>query len=250
MNNSSFNSGGSTNNGSALDVVIVEDEPYLAGLHRDFIEQNFNLRVVSIAATLAQARTQLQLYRPRLVLLDNYLPDGQGIELIDSALLKSLDCSVIFITAASDMNTCSQAMRYGAFDYIIKPVSFQRLRNSLERFLQFVHQLRNVKVLDQQALDRLYNLPATDMPATPATKGIEPNTLELVRRVFIAEPERNWSVDQVVEQVGISKTTGRRYLEYCVEIGFIAVEMQYGNIGHPRRLYRLIFRDDQAPTHD
>src|SRR5476651_2594948 len=105
MNNSNIN------HGNPLDVVIVEDEPYLAGLHRDFIEQNFNLRVVSIAATLAQAKTQLQLYRPRLVLLDNYLPDGQGIELIDGALLKSLDCSVIFITAASDMHTCSQAMR-------------------------------------------------------------------------------------------------------------------------------------------
>jgi len=240
MNNSNILNG-SINQGSALDVVIVEDEPYLAGLHRDFIEQNFNLRVVSIAATLAQAKTQLQLYRPRLVLLDNYLPDGQGIELIDGALLKSLDCSVIFITAASDMHTCSQAMRGGAFDYIIKPVSFQRLRNSLERFLQ---------LLDQQALDRLYNLPATDVPAPPATKGIEPNTLELVQRVFSEGEDRNWSVDEVVEHVGISKTTGRRYLEYCVEIGFIAVEMQYGNIGHPRRLYRLIFRGDQTPLKD
>lgn len=40
------------NNLSVLDVVIVEDEPHLAGLHRDFIEQNFNLRVVGLAATL------------------------------------------------------------------------------------------------------------------------------------------------------------------------------------------------------
>ncbi|MGC6389897.1 response regulator [Ewingella sp. S1.OA.A_B6] len=245
MNNSNVQTG-SINQGSALDVVIVEDEPYLAGLHRDFIEQNFNLRVVSIAATLAQAKTQLQLYRPRLLLLDNYLPDGQGIELIDSALLKSLDCSVIFITAASDMHTCSQAMRGGAFDYIIKPVSFRRLRSSLERFLQLVHQLRHVKVLDQQALDRLYNLPASDTPAAPATKGIEPNTLELVQRVFSEGDERNWSVDDVVEKVGISKTTGRRYLEYCVEIGFIAVEMQYGNIGHPRRLYRKIVDEEKS----
>jgi two-component system response regulator CitB len=46
------------------------------------------------------------------------------------------------------------------------------------------------------------------------------------------------SVEEVVENVGISKTTGRRYLEYCVESGLISVEMLYGNIGHPRRLYR------------
>lgn len=223
---------------SAFDVVIVEDEPYLAGLHRDFIEQNFALRVVGIAGTLEQARVLLEQHQPRLVLLDNYLPDGQGVELIDSELLRRFDCSVIFITAASDMQTCSHAMRSGAFDYIIKPVSFHRLRSSLERFIQLVETLRHVKVVDQTALDRLFNLPAITATSTPSTKGIEPSTLERVQRIFIEKPDTTWSVEQVVENVGISKTTCRRYLEYCVEMGFILVEMQYGNIGHPRRLYR------------
>lgn len=222
----------------AIDVVIVEDEPYLAGLHRDFIEQNFAMRVVGIAATLEQARALLALHQPRLLLLDNYLPDGQGVTLIDSPLLKSVDCSVIFITAASDMQTCRHAMRSGAFDYIIKPVSFHRLRSSLERFIQLVDTLQRVKVVDQTALDRLFNLPAITGPAAPSTKGIEPNTLERVQRIFTDKPDVTWSVEQVVEEVGISKTTCRRYLEYCVEMGFIVVEMQYGNIGHPRRLYR------------
>lgn len=221
-----------------MDVLIVEDESHLAALHREFIEQNFNLRVVGIAATLAQAKKLLEQYRPRLVLLDNFLPDGQGVDLINTPLLKSIDCSVIFITAASDMLTCSQAMRAGAFDYIIKPVSFHRLQSSLTRFLQLTQSIRHVKTLDQQSLDKLFNLPGSEQPEAPQAKGIEPNTLELVKQVFINEPERNWSVDQVVEQVGISKTTGRRYLEHCVEIAFIMVEMQYGNIGHPRRLYR------------
>ena len=66
-------------------------------------------------------------------------------------------------------------------------------------------------------------------------KGERRQVLELVRRVLGVQGR-----EEVVEEVGISKTTGRRYLEYCVEIGFIAVEMQYGNIGHPRRLYRKI----------
>ncbi|MDX6022718.1 response regulator [Scandinavium sp. V105_16] len=222
----------------AFDVVIVEDEPYLAGLHRDFIEQNFALRVVGIAATLEEARVLLVRHQPRLLLLDNYLPDGQGVELIDSELLKSIDCSVIFNTAASDMQTCSHAMRSGAFDYIIKPVSFHRLRSSLERFMQLVDTLQHVKVVDQTALDRLFNLPTIAAPSAPSTKGIEPNTLERVQRIFTAKPDVTWSVEQVVDEVGISKTTCRRYLEYCVEMGVIVVEMQYGNIGHPRRLYR------------
>ncbi|HAB73357.1 MAG TPA: response regulator, partial [Pantoea sp.] len=87
---------------------------------------------------------------------------------------------------------------------------------------------------------KLFNLPASDAPPAPSTKGIESLTLTRVKRFFSDAPDRSWSVEQVVESVGISKTTGRRYLEYCVEIGFIGVEMQYGNIGHPRRLYRKI----------
>lgn len=226
------------NNLREFDVVIVEDEPYLAGLHRDFIEQYFPLRVVGIAATLQEARALLQQHQPRLVLLDNYLPDGQGVDLIDSALLKSFDCSVIFLTAASDMQTCSRAMRNGAFDYLIKPVAFPRLQSSLERFMALLRTLRHVKVVDQYALDKLYNLPTSATPQAPSTKGIEPNTLEKIQRVFTDKPDVSWSVEQIVEEVGISKTTGRRYLEYCVETGFIDVEMQYGSIGHPRRLYR------------
>jgi two-component system response regulator CitB len=228
------------NNTKALDVLIVEDEPHLADLHRDYIEQNFHLRVVGIAATLEQARQLIELHQPRLVLLDNYLPDGQGVTLIDDPLLKRVECSVIFITAASDMQTCSHAMRSGAFDYLLKPVFFHRLRASLERFMLLVQTLRQMKNVDQHALDKLFNLPASDTPAAPSTKGIESITLERVKRVFSDAPENLWSVEHVVESVGISKTTGRRYLEYCVEIGFIGVEMQYGNIGHPRRLYRKI----------
>lgn len=221
-----------------LEVVIVEDEPHLAQLHREYIEQNFHLRVVGIAGSLEQARELISRHQPRLVLLDNYLPDGQGVELIDSPLLKQFGCAVIFITAASDMQTCSHAMRSGAFDYLIKPVFSHRLRASLERFMLLEHTLRQVKVVDQRALDKLFNLPAGDASAAPLTKGIEPATLARVKRLFSERPEFSWSVEQIVEEAGISKTTGRRYLEYCVEIGFITIEIQYGNIGHPRRLYR------------
>ena len=104
--------------------------------------------------------------------------------------------------------------------------------------MRFIHTVQQVKVVDQHALDRLFNLPAAEAPITPSTKGIEPQTLERIKRLFAECPDNAMSVEEVVENVGISKTTGRRYLEYCVESGLINVEMLYGNIGHPRRLYR------------
>lgn len=221
-----------------LDVLIVEDEPQLATLHAEFLEKNFNLRVVAYAATLTEARAKVNAHQPRLILLDNFLPDGQGIALMEEAAVKKPGCSVIFITAASDMNTCSQAIRNGAFDYIIKPVSYKRLRNSLERFMQFVQTQRTFKVIDQSSVDALYNLQSKQFSNEPSAKGIETITLELVQALFIEQPEVAHAVEDVVSHAGISKTTARRYLEYCVATQFVQVEMLYGNIGHPRRLYR------------
>ncbi|HHQ6569414.1 TPA: response regulator [Serratia fonticola] len=221
-----------------LDVLIVEDEPQLATLHAEFLEKNFNLRVVAYAATLAEARAKVNAHQPRLILLDNFLPDGQGIALMEEAAVKKPGCSVIFITAASDMNTCSQAIRNGAFDYIIKPVSYKRLRNSLELFMQFVQTQRTFKVIDQSSVDALYNLQSKQFSNEPSAKGIETITLELVQALFIEQPEVAHAVEDVVSHAGISKTTARRYLEYCVATQFVQVEMLYGNIGHPRRLYR------------
>ena len=105
-----------------IDVLIVEDEHELAQLHAELISKHPRLRLVGIAPSLADAQAQLKSKQPQLLLLDNYLPDGKGITLISNPMLVQANCSVIFITAASDMNTCSLAIRNGAFDYILKPV--------------------------------------------------------------------------------------------------------------------------------
>jgi two-component system response regulator CitB len=173
---------------------------------------------------------------PQLVLLDNYLPDGKGITLISNPMLARANCSVIFITAASDMDTCSQAIRNGAFDYILKPVSWKRLSQSLERFVQFAEQQRVWKIVDQQNVDSLYQLQAKNYRQDNGSKGIEEYAgagADLFNHTLHC-----FSVDEVVSATGLSKTTARRYLEHCVESGFLSVEMLYGKIGHPRRMYR------------
>ena len=90
-----------------IDVLIVEDENELAQLHAELIDKHPRLRLAGIASTLADARQKLNQLRPQLLLLDNYLPDGKGITLISDPLVMNTNCSVIFITAASDMDTCS-----------------------------------------------------------------------------------------------------------------------------------------------
>lgn len=226
-----------------LDVLIVEDEAHLAEIHKEYLENNFNLRVIGVATSIAQAKNLIERFEPKLILLDNYLPDGQGIELINSPLLKSKNCSVIFVTAASEMKICSQAMRSGAFDYILKPVSFSRLRSSIEKYMKLNEKLRYMKNAEQTDLDWLFHLPGGKGDSEGSVKvkrGIDQDLLTLVKEFFLDNPDENFWVDDVMDVMKVSKTTTRRYLEHCVELGFLEVKLLYGRVGHPRRVYRLI----------
>ena len=223
-----------------LEVLIVEDEPILAELNAEFIQRDTKVEVIGIAATLEEAKVMVEKLKPTLILLDNYLPDGKGIELFEYIINNNLDCYVIFITAASDMDTCSKAIRFGAFDYLIKPVSYQRLKHSLERFELFLYRQSLQKHVNQRRIDELFNLQTKDfVDINRHSKGIEEITLQKVKDLFM-QTNQPQTVDQIVEKANISKTTARRYLEYCVQTKLLTVELNHGKIGRPERLYKRL----------
>lgn len=225
---------------NAIKVLIVEDEPILAELNAEFIQKDTKVKVIGIASNLDEAKIMVEKLKPTLILLDNYLPDGQGIELFEYIINNQLDSYVIFITAASDMDTCSKAIRYGAFDYLIKPVSYQRLKHSLERFELFLYRQSLQKHVNQRKIDELFNLQTKDfVNMNRRSKGIEEITLQKVKDLFM-QTDKALTVDEIVENANISKTTARRYLEYCVQIKLLTVELNHGKIGRPERLYKRL----------
>ncbi|XKM14367.1 response regulator [Orbaceae bacterium ac157xtp] len=224
----------------AIEILIVEDEPILAELNAEFIQRETNIKVLGIASTLSDAKLMLEKLKPTLILLDNFLPDGKGIELFEHIINNNISCYVIFITAASDMDTCSKAIRYGAFDYLIKPVSYQRLKHSLDRFKLFIYRQSIQKHLNQRKVDELFNLQTKDFTENNRhSKGIEEITLQKVKDLFTQTDEPQ-TVENVVAHTKISKTTARRYLEYCVQTKLLTIEINYGKIGRPERLYKRL----------
>lgn len=220
-----------------IDILIVEDEPILAGVHAEIIGQISAFRAVAIASSLQEAKQLIPKLKPKLILLDNYLPDGKGIDLFQNIIALNLDCHVIFITAASDMQTCSDAIRLGAFDYIIKPISYERLKYSLSKFESFISTQKNTTYLSQQKIDELFNLQGKDFRDKNKTKGIEEITLQRIQNLFISNPKKLYSAETVAKELGMSKTTVRRYLEYFIKIKFLTIQVSYGNVGRPERFY-------------
>jgi DNA-binding NtrC family response regulator len=90
---------------------------------------------VVCAYTLAEARALCEQMRPRLVLLDLQLPDGDGLELLATLRKDPADSRVIVITANGSINRAVQAMRAGAFDFLVKPFDEGRLVNAVANAL-------------------------------------------------------------------------------------------------------------------
>ena len=111
-------------------VLVVEDDENSADLLSTFARsEGFN---ASIASSLAEARQQLIVHKPGIVLLDLGLPDGSGMDLFSDENLRG-DAEIVLITGNASVETSVQALRLGAADYLIKPVSLKLLRTVLTR---------------------------------------------------------------------------------------------------------------------
>jgi two-component system, NtrC family, nitrogen regulation response regulator GlnG len=88
---------------------------------------------VHTAATLAEGREAFERVAPDVVVLDLQLPDGSGLDLFHEIRAIDPRCPVIFITAHGTTETAIEAMKEGAFDYLVKPVDLERLSQLLGR---------------------------------------------------------------------------------------------------------------------
>jgi DNA-binding NtrC family response regulator len=114
-------------------ALIVEDEPDAAQMMAALIAtEDFT---VATANTLRDARRQIALQQPDIVLLDLQLPDGSGMELFEDPELIA-HSEVVLITGHASLETSIQALRLGAADYLIKPVNIKQLQGILSRVMK------------------------------------------------------------------------------------------------------------------
>jgi DNA-binding NtrC family response regulator len=114
-------------------LLLVEDTPSLSMVYERVLTRAGH--GVTSAATLAEARAQFDLVRPRLVLLDLQLPDGDGLEFLDQLHANAPEVRVIVVTANGSINRAVQAMRAGAFDFLVKPFDDGRLLSAVQNAL-------------------------------------------------------------------------------------------------------------------
>ncbi|MCC8253534.1 response regulator [Vibrio campbellii] len=226
---------------TATRVMIIEDDIAIAELHHKYLSQLSGLEVVGIATTRMEAEMQLEVLKPDLLLMDVYLPDGTGLEILNTLRANNQTCDVILITAARDVDTLQQAMRGGVVDYLLKPVMFPRLEAALQKYISQRQQLDVAESLDQSLVDKMLqsSVSAENTPQR-LPKGIDGVTLDKIRALFGGEVM--FTADEAGEKIGASRTTARRYLEYLISSGELEADLNYGTVGRPERCYKKVTR--------
>ncbi|KAF0995252.1 response regulator [Geobacillus sp. TFV-3] len=222
-------------------VLIIEDDRRIAEINRRFVEKVNGYEVVGIATNAEEARELTEVLQPDVLLLDVYFPDMNGLSFLKWVRERFSNIDIIMITAAREVDALRQALHRGVFDYIIKPIMFDRFVETLNRYKEYYDKMqqwvKEKEWIDQEDVDELIGreLTVRDQPVLP--KGIHPLTLEKVLAVVKQCPE-GITAEEVGRQIGTSRTTARRYLEYLVSIGQVTADIAYGSVGRPERIYR------------
>lgn len=215
------------------DVLVVDDDFMVADIHRRFVERVDGFRAVGVARTGAEALTAVRELAPHLILLDVYLPDMTGLEVLQRLRSGGDGVGVIMITAARELDTVRAALDGGAADYLIKPFEFAQLRAKLEAFAARADALESATGADQSLIDSLFGRPSGN-EVLPKGLGIETGRLVLDAVQRAGEV----SATECAELVGISRVSARRYLEHYLSTGALELRLQYG-AGRPERRYRV-----------
>jgi len=229
----------------ALRVLVVDDDFMIANLHGQYVSRQSGYELAGIAHNYKQTMKKIGDLKPDLILLDMYLPDRPGMEALRSIRAEAIPIDVILITAAREICVVEEAFRLGIFDYLIKPFDLDLLQNALEKYREFKLHLQAPEKADQIYVEHLKSLrSANPSVVRKLPKGLDLRTMERIRQSLVQGAEFQ-KVEAIAAAAGVSRSTARGYLDYMVGQGIAEEVLQYGTVGRPHRLFRLV--KPQAP---
>ena len=136
-------------------ILITDDEPEICRLVQEILEdENY---IVTTAGNAEEARVARKEFNPDLVLLDIWMPGTDGITLLKEWMDSENPPSVVMMSGHGNVETAVDAIRYGAYDFLEKPLSMAKLIVTVQRALQ------NVQLLNENVQLRQQLLPAKDL---------------------------------------------------------------------------------------
>ncbi len=213
-------------------VLIIEDDPMVAMIHTEYFKKKELTYDLSHVTSIESAREYLANNDVDLIVLDNYLVDGQGIEYLPE--LKGYP--IIMITAANDIQTVEAALSNGVVDYLVKPFTYERFAQAIDKVQDYVKLLSKEKI-NQDLIDDYLNSGRVEEEDN-LPKGLSRITLKKVLEA-IKEHNSGFTTQQIADKLDISRITIRKYLNHLVNINILSEDAEYYTSGRPVSVFTV-----------
>lgn len=220
-------------------VLIVEDDPMVALINRKYLEKIGDVSVYGPVTTEEEIIKILNSEKIDLILLDVFLPQKNGVDILKSLRSKDYLVDVIMVTAANSSKELGIAFSYGATDYLVKPFEFNRFEEAFNKFKFKNKLIHKSESLTQQEIDSIYKSRNKE-ETIELPKGLNNRTLEKVESFLEKNSHKIWTIREIANELNISNVTIKKYMDYLEDTNFIEVEVTSGHVGRPELKYRIM----------
>ncbi|WP_035748944.1 response regulator [Arthrobacter sp. 35W] len=228
----------------AIRVLVVDDEPIAADAHAAYVRRMEGFALAAVAhdgqGTLHALKDAAAAGAPiQLILLDMNLPDLHGLDVSRRIRSAGYGVDIIAITAVRELAIVRGAVSAGIVQYLIKPFTFAAFAEKLANYRQFRRQLESQgQPASQSDVDSAFASLRTP-GETPLPKGLSQDSLDSVA-ALLRSGGRPVSATEAMAELGMSRVTARRYLEFLAESGKARRASRYGTGGRPESEYHWI----------
>ncbi|MDF2887792.1 MAG: hypothetical protein K0R23_2177 [Lacrimispora sp.] len=221
-------------------VIIIEDDPMVASINRQYVELNKYLKVTGQFSNGKDALNYLKDHTVDLAIMDVYMPVMDGVELLTEIRRLQKHIDVIMVTAATDASHVKRLLGLGVIDYLVKPFEYVRFNHALARFMEHQELLKQ-ETFSQEQLDSLFEIASgTASQQEVLRKGLQEKTLDTILSYMKEHPTDALTSETVAEEVHLSRVTVRRYMNYLLDKKQIVSDIDYTTGGRPSIIYRYV----------
>lgn len=219
-------------------LVIVDDDLMIASINREFA---LKIPGVDVVATFHDGHKALDFLQENpvdLLLLDIALTfDYSGLDLLTDLRRRGKMTDVIIISGRSEVENVEKAFHLGIVDYLIKPFTYERFQEAMQKFLVQRSSLQAKEKFTQEDVDKLLAKPTPQDSGESSynvlRKGLQQQTLDKILEFMGKNSGRYLTSEQIATDTGFSKMTVRRYMNYLIELKKIASRTNYATGGRP-----------------
>ncbi len=213
-------------------TLVVDDDATLATIHRHLLESLEGFVWIGWASNGMDLLSIIEDQPVDLLLMDLRLGDMHGLDVLRLLRKDSRAVDAVCISVDHTTETITEALRLGAFDYLLKPVSYERFQETLRAYRNYRRLADEVDdVPDQATIDALRPLSAaSSLVFLP--KNLQRATLELFLDFFRSHTEA-FSAQEVATHLRLARTTASRYLDFLLSSGYLEVSSCSSGLGRP-----------------